>query len=369
MVNISGIIEPTQENATITLSYTRPNASTFDRIVNTTVVGSYRDSYQPDLEGIWSVNASWVGDERHDGDWAVVSFEVMFPVSLSIDVPDIFLLGDLEKSLNITISNSGGVTIYTIDVTLAIASSPNSPSPLIIRGDSHWSFNYLTPGNSTTIPVTIYAPASVIDSTYSASLELNYLDGYGQSHSETYNLGFVVKGWIELVIYDQTFSPQSVNPGSDVTITATILNKGKVAAMFTNATIISSPNLVLLPESSSYIGDVDENSPLPFTVVASIKSDLENGSYPVTVKVAYQDDQYRDYSMNFTLQLLVEKSQSNQDNQTSGFDLLNIILELKWFLLTLIGASITILLLYRRRLSNGSTQPSSPYSLAREVLG
>lgn len=366
-VNVAGSINPTRENATITLVYRKPDASTFNRTVQTRSDGSYRDSYRPTMEGSWSVNASWPGDEQYFGDWTSASFEVTFPVSLSVDVPDICLVGDREKTLNITISNSGGVLISTIDATLRVTSPPTSPSPPVIKGGSHWILNYLEPRNSTVIPVTIYAPRSAIGSTYSASLDLSYRDDYGQIHSETYSFGFIVKGWIELVVYEKTVSPRPVNPGSDVTITATILNRGNVAAMYTNVTVLSSPILDLLSESSTYVGEVDENSPVPFTVMARVKPDVEDGSYPVTVSISYRDDQHVDHILNVTLHLIVEKGHSDKTGQAGGGDLLGLILELRWMLLTLIGASLAILILYRRRLPARQTSKSAQASFVGEV--
>ncbi|UCG37207.1 MAG: hypothetical protein JSV64_02725, partial [Candidatus Bathyarchaeota archaeon] len=94
-VDVSGSITPAQENETVTLVYRRPNGFLFNRSVSTDAEGSYRESYQPDVEGSWSVNASWIGDERHEGDWVSVSFEVRFPVLLSIDTSDSRLTGGL----------------------------------------------------------------------------------------------------------------------------------------------------------------------------------------------------------------------------------------------------------------------------------
>jgi hypothetical protein len=307
------------------------------------------------------VNASWAGDERHQGDWALASFEIVFPVALTIDLPDIRLIGDVEKTLNITISNSGSVLLSTIDVTLSLSATPTSLSPLVIRGENHWILRFLEPGDTTVLPVTMYAPRSAIGSTHTASLNVNYRDDYGQSYSETYNRGLIVNGWIELIVYEKTFSPQPVDPGSEIAISATILNRGNVAAMYTNVTILPTPILNLQSASSAYVGEVDENSPAPFTVVASIAQDLENGTYPVVITTTYRDSQNQDQAMNITVNVVVETGHSTQNGQTGRINLVNTILELRWILIALVGGSIATLLLYRRRRTSRATVPTSAF--------
>lgn len=344
-VDVSGSIEPAQENVTVTLAYKRPNGSVFSRNVRTDVEGSYRDSYQPEVEGSWSVNASWLGDERHEGDWASASFEVRFPVSLGINTSNNRLAGGLDNRFNITLLNSGGVLLSTIDVTLTI------PSPLIIYGDNHWAFESLEAGDSTLIPVVIYAPPSSVGTTYSGSLSLDYRDDYGDSHSDSYPIGLIVRGLIELIVYDEIVNPQPAKLGSKVSITATLLNKGNVAAMYVNASIMPNAILDLTAESTAYIGEIEENSPAPFTLAAYIDTNAQNGTYPITVSVTYRDDQYVDHSFNVTVYVLVEEGPEDQNSSGSTEGLLGLLSEVGPVLLTLLVASAAILLLYRRRLS------------------
>jgi len=342
-VDVSGSIDPVQENATVTLNYKRPDGSIFNRDVKTYADGSYRDSYQPDVEGSWSVNASWLGDERHEGDWASASFEVRFPVSLSIVTPDNRLTGGLDNQFNITLLNSGGVPLSTIDATL------NIPSPLIIQGNNHWTFQYLEPGNSTLIAVKIYAPASSIGTTYSGSLNLNYRDDYGESHSDSYPTGLIITGRIELIVYGETVDPQPARPGSEVSISATLLNKGNVAAQYVNASIMPNTVIGLTAESTTYIGEVEENSPVPFTLIADIDANAPNGTFAVIVSLTYRDDQYVDHSFNVTVYLIVEKTSEDQTGPSTG-GFLGPLSEVGLVLLTLVGASVVILFLYRRHL-------------------
>ena len=345
-VDVSGSIDPVQENVTVALVYKRPNGSVFDHNVKTDAEGSFRESYQPDVEGSWSVNASWLGDEKHRGDWMSVSFEVRFPVSLRINTSNNRLIGGIDNQFNITLLNSGGILISTIDVTLTI------PSPLIVHADNHWTFESLEPENSTLIHAEIYPPASSIGTTYSGLLNLNYRDDYGESHSDSYPIGLIVTGQIELIVYEKIVTPQPARPESKVSITATLLNKGNVAAKYVNASIIPNTVLDVTAESIAYVGEIEENSPAPFTLTANVNPNAQNGTHSIIVSITYRDDQYLDRSFNITFYVLLDTEHEGQPLPNGTSDLLESISEMGVILLTLFGASAAIFFLYRRRLSS-----------------
>ena len=66
-VRVSGSLIPVHAGAAIMLTYTRSNGTIVGRTVMTDVNGMYSDTYKPDAAGLWSVAASWAGDEDHEG--------------------------------------------------------------------------------------------------------------------------------------------------------------------------------------------------------------------------------------------------------------------------------------------------------------
>ena len=344
-IDVSGSLDPAEENLTITLSYRDPNGTIHVRNVTTDAEGAYSDSYQPEVEGTWSVNASWPGDERYEGDWASASFEVRRPVSFSVTTSNNRLVGGLDNEFNITLLNDGEVLLSDIDVTL------NLPQPLILHGDNHLSFESLDPGDSIHIPLEIYIPETSIGSTYSGTLSLNYRDDYGDSHSETYPIGLIVRGFVELVVYGKIVNPQPARPGSRVSLAATLLNRGNVAAMFVNVSILPSQVLELTPESTAYVGEVEENSQTPFSLAAMVRPGVQNGTYPVTVSVTYQDDQHVDHVFYLTFHVAVREVSEEVSGSSGTGGLLGPLSEVWVVFLTLLLASAAVLFLYRRSLS------------------
>jgi cobalamin biosynthesis Mg chelatase CobN len=61
-INVTGSISPAVDNATVTLTYTKPDATTLVRTVTSSADGSYIDTLTPDSTGSWNVKASWAGD-------------------------------------------------------------------------------------------------------------------------------------------------------------------------------------------------------------------------------------------------------------------------------------------------------------------
>jgi signal peptidase len=73
---ISGLIKPPRIGVKVTLKYS-VNASTIERIVTTDSIGSYNDTFVPEIAGRWAVQASWNGDNYYYG---ATSEEVTFTV-------------------------------------------------------------------------------------------------------------------------------------------------------------------------------------------------------------------------------------------------------------------------------------------------
>ena len=81
-VKVSGSLDPALTGENITLTYTRPDGSSFKRKV-TTMLGSFFDVYEPDASGLWRITASWSGNQ----DFKAATSK---PVTLTVN-PEIFI--------------------------------------------------------------------------------------------------------------------------------------------------------------------------------------------------------------------------------------------------------------------------------------
>ena len=260
-----------------------------------------------------------------------------------------YITAGFDNSLNITIKNNLWQGRVQAGLTV--------PQPLILRGNQSWTFDSMQPSGNVSVTPSIYAPVTAIGSTSTATLTVNYGDEHGLTYTDTYNVGLIVQGYVKLVVYDVLANPESVASGSEVTLTATALNTGNVIASFANASLESNDVLQLSRESSTYVGDIELNSQVPFTVVAKVKSGVQNGTYPVTILLAYQDDQYRIHVLSISASILVATGTGvPQDSDGTG--------SIQWFInnggwtiIVIVAAGIALLALYVRRLSKAKVAP------------
>lgn len=65
VVTVLGSISPVHAGVSLTLTYKRPDGSTFTRTLATTATGTFNEMYKPETTGSWSVTARWEGDQDH----------------------------------------------------------------------------------------------------------------------------------------------------------------------------------------------------------------------------------------------------------------------------------------------------------------
>jgi hypothetical protein len=158
----------------------------------------------------------------------------------------------------------------------------------------------------------------------------------GESKSDSFNLGANVVGNITADVNDLGINYIGGIPN----LIGNILNKGNTLALFTTiellgsssgaekqpqeslsstspATLNTSQNRSILKPISSvpqYLGDLDENSPLPFSIPLALDNHTAPGVYPVSLKITYSDDLRNSYSVirNGTVQFISTPTPSNQ---------------------------------------------------------
>ncbi len=340
-VKILGSLQPAIENANINLSFQDPAGNKFNQTVTTKLDGSFNCSYVPKTAGFWTVNASWVGDAQNSGSWASTSFEVHQSISLALAVSDDRIKAGFDNQVNITLINDGKVAFSSLNLTYTV------PPPLVSTGKTQWVFNSLDAGKNLTVPVVLYAPFASIGSTYNSGFIVVCRDDYGQIQSYQFSVGLVIVGNVELGVYDCNVKPEVPVNGSEIEITPTLINRGNVPALYVNATILPNAVLDLTPQSSVYVGDVDENSQAPFTLSANVSNGTASGTYPVTLRIDYRNDQNLDNSFNYTFNLQVNADQqtASTEHDVIGFPQLGLIIAV------IVIAACLIIMLYRRQIS------------------
>lgn len=254
-----------------------------------------------------------------------------------------YITAGFDNQLNLTLQNN----LWKGTVQLRIAVT----APLVLHGNQSWVFNSVEPSAALSVTPRIYAPASAIGQTFTGALTIEYDDEHGQSYTDTYNVGLIVQGYIYLIVYDLVVNPRPVLNGSEVTVTATVLNTGNTVASFANVSIVTNSELDLVRGSTSYVGEIEQNSPVPFTVVAHTKPNVQNGTYPFIINLSYQDDQYRQHMLNVTTDIAVATGTQAQQSSEGLGDLAWFLNNGGWTVLVVAAVGIVLLVLYLRHLS------------------
>jgi uncharacterized membrane protein len=204
--------------------------------------------------------------------------------NLSVTSSGTVLVAARNNTLAIEITNVGKY-LKDFDVALTI------PPPLVLFGDNHWIRPSFSPRESIKANLTVFAPSSAAGTTQQGTVVAQYKAiGEATLTTENHAISFLVRGWIDIAVYEITVDPELVLPGQEVTISGNILNRGIVSAMYTNVTVDSDQTFVQGSVQPTYVGEVDPNAPAPFSVTAMVNSNARAGTHIATVSVYYTDD-------------------------------------------------------------------------------
>jgi hypothetical protein len=275
----------------------------------------------------------------------------------------ISLVAGKVDDLKFNITNSNNKPITDAVVTL----NSDSDSLKILR-NSKWNLGEIGAGTTQEFVTSVFASKSLINSPISFKVLIDYIYN-GESKSDSFNLGANVVGNITADINDLGINYIGGIPN----LVGNILNKGNTLALFTTIelagssssserqpqeTLPSSPTTlnvsqnrtILKPVSSfpQYLGDLDENSPLPFSIPLAIDNHTAPGVYPVSLKITYSDDLRNSYSVirNGTVQFLSAAAPSNQGQ---SFLINNNIVTILIFIIIAVGVIFTLRWLRSKR--------------------
>jgi hypothetical protein len=254
-----------------------------------------------------------------------------------------FVVAGFNESLYVNVYNDYE-DLYDLTITLS------APSPLVLIGPSSWRMDSLKRGDSKSLPITIYAPSSSVGSTYSFALTITYKRlGYVSYYTEKYSFNIFVRGWIKMIVYGISIDPKPAFPGARLSLAGTVLNQGNTAAMYANVSVIARPPFEALDESTSYLGQIDPNSPAPFTLYVRVGARAQNGTYPLTIVLTYLDDLSERYSISIPVEVPISQSPQVRGGAPSGASPLHLQWNFALAVSIIVGAAIAILYLKRGR--------------------
>jgi hypothetical protein len=277
------------------------------------------------------------------------------------------LVGGKVDDLRFNITNSNNSPI-----TDAVVSLDSDTSSIKILGDSKWNLDKIDSHTTQQFLTKVFASKSLINSPVSFRISIQYIYN-NQAKSDTFNLGANVVGDITVTVNDLAVNYIGGTPN----LVGDLLNKGNTLALFTTIQLVEPPTvgdqlqeespsssisngpkskMVLSPATSfpQYLGDLEENSPLPFSIPLSIDNNTAPGIFPVSLEITYSDDLRNSYTVfnNGTVEFIPPTPTDNQGQGFLGFN--NVILIM--VIATIVG--IAVIIIVRSRSKKRSKQRS-----------
>ena len=265
-------------------------------------------------------------------------------VSVDLIPKNITVMASQQSVVSFEIVNTGNTTMYSPTITIGVS------SPLVIVANSTFAFNgAIKPNDSILFEATLTASPSSSLGTYSGTVSVKYEDQLGTQHSQSFNVGFVLSASINLVVESETVTQSS----RALSVSGTFLNEGLASAYYaevvgcvvqtnftaslSNATVtrsgigrnstssgaatVSSVTTVAtftrnftgpFPRSgsgfngglpagaatlstcpstaaSSYVGEIDPNSPVAFTTSAAYTPSNASSNAVLVLVITYQN--------------------------------------------------------------------------------
>ncbi|MGD9533988.1 MAG: COG1361 S-layer family protein [Candidatus Nitrosocosmicus sp.] len=286
-------------------------------------------------------------------------------ISKSNDSSIIIRSGKIEK-MDFVVNNTGGKSLN--DVLLSLASSSDSVK---ILGDSRWAIPVFSPYEEKKLSTTVYAADDVISKPVSFTVDANYISG-GKTRSDSMSLGAYIEGQIKVTAYDVAINEIGGAPN----LVGNLLNEGNTMAFFTRIQVVESDsdngsltpiknsststvnnstssahNLFLNIPPSQYLGDLTENSPLPFGIPINITTNAPKGDYPISLVITYKDNLRNDHKLILNETVTYKpRIQDSSDSSNGIFGLPNnMILIVTMVIIIIIIVVITVIFIRRRR--------------------
>ena len=220
-------------------------------------------------------------------------------ISSNITKKDTLMLrAGIIESIKIIVSNNGNEELK--NVVFSLKSESDSVELL---GDTRWTLNSIEPFSKRQLFTQIFSSEEVISKPISFTLDAEYISG-GKSKKDSLSIGAYIQGQITIRTYEVSIE----NIGGVLNLVGNLLNEGNTVALFTTIEIINDNEvsskltsnssqagdlIKQLPlqslSSPQYLGDLTENSPLPFSIPIDIKADTESGKYMTKLKINYKD--------------------------------------------------------------------------------
>jgi len=207
------------------------------------------------------------------------------------------------------VENVGTTSLSSPVLSLSVS------SPLVVLQNSSYAVpnSILPAGESVTYEALVGSSTSASPGYYPASVTISYLGQAGAETSATFTSGLVLVGTIDLVIQ----SPQVTQGNTTLSVSGEILNEGFSSAYY--ASVTGSVGGARATSQADYVGEIDPNTPVPFSLTLSYTPSRSALNAKILVNVAFKDSLGTMGTYNSTIQTtLAPESSTGTSSSSTG---------------------------------------------------
>jgi len=172
---------------------------------------------------------------------------------LSVTQRNSTLSAGSQTPVGFTLTNDGTATIYSPTFALTVG------SPVVLASiGSPVPASQIDPASNATFTAHLTSSPTATSGIYSGTLTVGFTDSSGTSHTEAFPVSFTLEGTVTLILQNTAVSQTATG----FTVTGTILNEGSAPAYYTSISGLLGVNTA----TPVYLGEIDPNTPLPFSV-------------------------------------------------------------------------------------------------------
>jgi hypothetical protein len=207
-------------------------------------------------------------------------------VALSVDVENYRVIAGTENEIQLTVTNVGEEAVYNIKAVL----TSTSPDIIVLR-ETSYLFTEIDVDDDVDFQPLLGISQEVSLGAYALSLTLDYQDAQGVTYRDETTVGiFVDTVFSQRLTFKANLDRYTVTAGTENEIVVYVTNTGDTPVYDIDLRLTStSPEIVVLDETSSVFDVIDINSSVYFTPVLGVSVNAPFGVYSLTLSLVYDD--------------------------------------------------------------------------------
>ncbi|MEM0118581.1 MAG: hypothetical protein QXV32_09035 [Conexivisphaerales archaeon] len=246
-----------------------------------------------------------------------------------------------QKSLlMIEVNNTGSSTLFSPVFSL------NMPSGFAVVQNSTFSnSNIAIPAHSSFIyEAWVVSGPKVAEGAYTGQLILSYLDSKGNTYTSTLPVGFLVTGSVQITTQSVSYSSSA----NSLTFSGTLLNQGSASAYYLQ--VYGKLTYGAISQTSgSYVGEVDPNTPVPFSLTFTLPQLQTNNQAILQLNITYMNDFGSTFQQSIPAQSFQVQLNTTQNNPNTASSQTGTLQILRYLIILVILVAVGAAVIYGLR--------------------